>query len=59
MNELLRSGDIKRPRHNRYRYRRSGNEMASVMRRTSIRTSSIVLMPRSGAPSEIAAIAGE
>ena len=33
----------------------SGRSHASVMRRTSVSTSSIVLMPRSGMPSEFAA----
>ena len=33
----------------------SGNGQASVMRRMSMSTSSMVLMPRSGTPSELAA----
>ncbi len=33
----------------------SGRVVTSVMRRTSVSTSSIVLMPRSGMPSEFAA----
>ena len=33
----------------------SGSDVAAVMRRASISTSSMVLMPRSGMPSELAA----
>jgi hypothetical protein len=56
---LHRSGDIKRPAPAGIDIDERRQRGASVMRRTSIRTSSIVLMPRSGTPSEFAAIADE